>query len=80
MFTILPHERLLYFRYVHQHIEHDVLLLLHCHGISTLTTGLATLPLEEEELWFLVGLVLIVPRELIMQSGNIVGIVHRPDI
>jgi hypothetical protein len=45
-----------------------------------LTTKLATLPLEEEELGFILGLVGIVPRELIMQSGNIVGIVRCRDI
>ena len=80
MFTILRHERLLYFLNVHQHIEHDILPLLHRHGILFFTTRLATLPLEEEELGFIARLVDIVPRELIMQSGNIVGILCCRDI
>ena len=39
-------------------------------------TGLATGKLEEEELGVTLGLVDIVPRDLVMHSGNIIGIVR----
>ena len=81
-FTILPEETacsillvVRHFFHVLKHIQHYALTLFLGKVMPFSATGLTTGILEEEELGVLLGLVDIVPRGLVMHSGDIIGIV-----
>ena len=75
LFTIIPDETN-YLLHVRKHIEHYAILLFLGQAIFFSAIGLATGTLEEEELGVILGLVDIVPRDRVMLSGNIIGIVR----